>query len=106
MGSELRYIRDCLAVERQIQIVMSRESELGRKAGLDDLLKRLGCSQQDIGDAHLKPFREEETLRRIRDAARSGREASLWFVALCSAVISVFGALAAWAAVMRGSDVR
>lgn len=91
-------------MEHRLRDVMSRESDLGRKAGLDDLLKIFGCSQQDLGDAHMRPFQEGEALRRIRESARSGRESSLWFIALSSAVVSVLSALAAWLAVLKNPN--
>lgn len=83
------------------KIISNTESgSLGRKQQLEVLLKQLGCSEQGLGDARTIQFDENEAIRRILESARSGREASLWLVALVSSIASVLSALAAWLAVM------
>ncbi len=67
-----------------------------REIALRELANELGCSLSSTyggdGSKHL----EDEVVRRIQEAARSIREARLWWIAMISAIASVISALAAW----------
>ncbi len=86
--------------EEPLKKIMSEKPET-REISLRKLAQELGCSLSSTyggdGGKHL----EEEVVRRIREAARSIREARLWWIAAISALASVFSALAAWTAVYR-----
>ena len=88
-------------VQRRIKKIMT-EVEPAREIALRELARELGCSLSstysgsDDGRKHL----EEEVVRRIQEAARSMREARLWWIAVFSAISSVTSSFAAWAAVI------
>lgn len=86
-------------VQQRLKKMMSKgKSE--REVALRELAQQLGCSLSSTyagdGSKHL----EDEVVRRIQEAARSIREARLWWIAVISAIASVVSALAAWTAVV------
>lgn len=86
-------------VQRRLKLILSKQSP-ERETELRKFAVELGCSLSDTyrgdGSKHL----EAEVIRRIHEAARSIREARLWWIALISATASVVSALAAWCAVL------
>ncbi len=73
-----------------------------RETALNKYAQELGCSLSSIYTKESKHL-EEEVVRRIQEAMRSIRESRMWWIALISALASVFSALAAWFAVMQTS---
>ncbi len=77
-----------------------------REVALRELAQELGCSLSSTyggdGSKHL----EDELVRRIQEAARSIREARLWWIAVISAIASAISALAAWTAVILSSGAN
>lgn len=92
-------------IQRRLKKIMSEEPAK-REAALRDLAKELGCSLASTyggdGSKHL----EEELVRRIQEAARSVREARLWWIAFFSALASVISALASWSAIILSSGAN
>ena len=66
---------------------------------LRGLAKKLGCSLYSTYEPSGKHL-EEEVVRRIREAARSQREARIYWIAIIAAIASIISALAAWCAVL------
>ena len=89
-------------VQRRIKkkMEMDREGTTDRKVVLPILAQELGCSLSATRTSDGKLL-EEEVIRRIQEAARSIREARLWWITLLSAIASIISALAAWTAVTR-----
>jgi predicted transcriptional regulator len=92
-------------VQRRLRKILSKgKSE--REVALRELAQQLGCSLSSTyggdGGKHL----EDELVRRIQEAARSIREARLWWIAVISAIASVVSALAAWTAVILSSRIN
>lgn len=87
-------------IQRQIQKIMAKKEKAEREIALRELAQKLGCSLSSTyggdGGKHL----EDEIIRRIQEAARSIREARLWWIAAISATASVISAIAAWCAVV------
>jgi predicted transcriptional regulator len=88
-----------MSVQRRLKVILSKQG-IERDTQLREFAKELGCSLSGTyggdGSKHL----EDEVIRRIREAARSIREARLWWIALISATASALSALAAWCAVL------
>ena len=92
-------------VQRRIKNIMAEDVEPAREIALREVARELGCSLASTygdGRKHL----EEEVVRRIQEAARSIREARLWWIAVFSAIASVISSLAAWAAVIFSSGAN
>jgi len=87
-------------VQRQIKKIMTIKDRDKREVALRELAMKLGCSLSSTYTSDGKHV-EEEVIRRIQEAARSICESRLWLIALISAIVSVFSALAAWFAVLR-----
>ena len=86
-------------VQRRIKKIMDMD-DMGtgmRTELLRILAWELGCSLSSTYTSDGKHL-EEEVIRRIQEAARSLREARLWWIALISGIASVISALAAWTA--------
>ena len=90
-------------VQRRLKAIMAEDVEQVRRLELRNLARELGCSLASTfsGSGDERKHLEEEVVRRIQEAARSMREARLWWIALLSASASVISALAAWVAVSR-----
>lgn len=71
-----------------------------REVPLRELASKLGASLTSTYTSNGKHL-EHEVVHRIREAARSKRESSLWLIAVISAVASVVSALAAWFAILK-----
>ena len=86
-------------VQRRIKTIMAME-RAERMTALRELAQKLGCSLTSTYSGDGSKHLEEEVVRRIQEAARSLREARLWWVAVFSAIASVISSLAAWTAVV------
>lgn len=62
--------------------------------------EQLGVSDHALYDAHSGTMDEPELQRRVMEAERHKRDASLWLIALISTISSVISALAAWTAIV------
>ena len=89
-------------VQKKIKEIMAISDHDNRELALRTLADKLGCSLSSTYTSDGKHL-EEEVIRRIQEAARSIRESRLWLIALISAIVSVFSALAAWFAVWKAS---
>lgn len=86
-------------VQRKIKNIMGMEKPK-REVALREFAQELGCSLSSTYSGDGSKHREDEVLRRIQEAARSMREARLWWIAVISAIASVISSLAAWTAVI------
>jgi len=68
---------------------------------LRDRAKKLGVSLEQLprGEPPVTVLNEPEIQRRVMEAERHNREASLWLLALVSAIASLISAIAAWYAI-------
>jgi hypothetical protein len=81
-----------------IKIMASKDGD--KDIELRKLAQSLGCSLDSTYSGQNAKHLQEEVIRRIQEAARSLREARLWWIAVISAIASAFSALAAWFAVL------
>ena len=88
-------------VQKRIKKVMTIKDRGEREIALRKLAQELGYSLASTYTAGGEKHLEEEVIRRIQEAARSIREARLWWIALAAAIASAFSALAAWCAVLK-----
>lgn len=89
-------------INAQKEIIKIMELKDGDKdIKLIELAQSLGCSLDSTYCGQNAKHHQEEVIRRIQEAARSLREARLWWIAVISAIASAFSALAAWFAVLR-----
>ena len=90
-------------VQRRVKKILSM-GNTEREVALRELAKQLGCSLSSTYSGDGSKHFEDEVVRRIQEAARSIREARLWWIATISAIASVVSALAAWTAVALGES--
>jgi hypothetical protein len=83
-------------MSRKLKSIMKEKPDK-RETALRRYAQELGCSLSSTYTSEGKHL-EEEVVRRIQESIRETR---MWWIALISAVASVFSALAAWFAVMR-----
>lgn len=86
-------------LQKKLQNIMKLESKK-REIALREYAHELGCSLSSSYTSEGNHL-EEEMVRRIQEAIRSIRESRMWWIALISAIASVFSALAAWLAVSK-----
>ena len=92
MGAEGR-------IRRIIQSTLEGSDQ--RSQELKKLAKEFGCTLQGVKYLQVSSLvREDEIIRRIREAARGDRESRLWIFAFVSAVASALSAVAAVYAVL------
>ena len=85
-------------VQKKIKEILSIGDKGKREGELRAFAQTLGCSLASTYTEDGKHL-EEEIIRRIQEAARTIRDSRLWWIALASAIASIFSALAAWFAV-------
>ncbi len=87
-------------MNRRLQKIMKLNPR-ERETALREYAQELGCSLSSSYTTEGKHL-EEEVVRRIHEAMRSIRESRTWWIAVIAAGASVFSALAAWFAVIKG----
>ena len=86
-------------IRRIIQSTLEGSDQ--RSQELKKLAKEFGCTLQGVEHLQVSSLvREDEIIRRIREAARGDRESRLWIFAFVSAVASALSAFAAVYAVL------
>lgn len=87
-------------MNRRLQKIMKLNPR-ERETTLREYAQELGCSLSSSYTTEGKHL-EEEVVVRIHEAMRSIRESRTWWIAVIAALASVFSALAAWFAVIKG----
>lgn len=81
-------------VQKRLQYILSIQDQAERRDKLSKLARNLGCSftsTYEGGPEHAK-YLEHEVVARIQAAARESRDATLWLLALISALASLASA--------------
>lgn len=90
-----------LFVERKLRRILKSQDH---DVPLRRLAEDLGCSLESTYDMPSGKHLEARVVARIREAARSQREARLYWIAVIAAVASALSAFAAWCAVRASKE--
>ena len=89
------------SVQRRLRSILAESNLTKRETDLHELARELGCSLVSTYLAPSGKHLEEDVVRRIQEAAREERDSRIWWIAVLSALVSLFSAVAAWIAVLK-----